>query len=103
MNIESYVNGAWTPGQGEGVEVCNAITGEAVGKVDSSGIDFADVLHHGRVSGGSALRSMTIHDRANMLKALAKHLLGQKENLYEISAMTGATRTDSWVDIKGGI
>ena len=103
MNIESYVNGAWTPGQGEGVEVCNAITGEAVGKVDSSGIDFADVLHHGRVSGGSALRNMTIHDRANMLKALAKHLLGKKEKLYEVSAMTGATRADSWVDIEGGI
>jgi len=103
MNIESYVNGVWTPGQSEGVEVRNAITGEAVGIVDSSGIDFADVLRHGRVAGGSALRSMTIHDRANMLKALAKYLLGKKEKLYEISAMTGATRADSWVDIEGGI
>jgi oxepin-CoA hydrolase/3-oxo-5,6-dehydrosuberyl-CoA semialdehyde dehydrogenase len=103
MNIESYVNGAWTPGQNEGVEVRNAITGAPIGKVDSSGIDFADVLHHGRVAGGSSLRGMTIHDRANRLKALAKHLLGKKEKFYEISAMTGATRADSWVDIEGGI
>ncbi len=103
MNIESYVNGAWTPGQGEGVEVCNAISGDPVGIVDSNGIDFSEVLRHGRNAGGKALRAMTIHDRANMLKALAKHLLGKKEKLYQISAMTGATRGDSWVDIEGGI
>ena len=103
MRIESYVCGAWTRGQGDGVEVHNAITGEPVGRVGSSGIDFAEVLRHGREAGGEALRAMTIHDRANMLKALAKHLLGKKEKFYQISAMTGATRRDSWVDIEGGI
>jgi oxepin-CoA hydrolase/3-oxo-5,6-dehydrosuberyl-CoA semialdehyde dehydrogenase len=103
MKIESYVNGAWTPGQGEGVEVRNAISGDPIGIVDSSGIDFADVLDHGRTTGGKALRGMTIHDRSNMLKALAKHLMGKKEQFYRISAMTGATRGDSWVDIEGGI
>ena len=103
MKIESYVNGAWTPGQGGGVEVRNAINGDPIGVVDSSGIDFADVLSHGRVAGGKALRDMTIHDRANMLKALAKHLMEKKEEFYRVSAMTGATRGDSWVDIEGGI
>ncbi len=103
MNIESYVNSAWTPGQGGGVEVRNAINGDPIGIVDSSGIDFADVLSHGRKAGGKALRAMTIHERANRLKALAKHLLEKKEKFYEISAMTGATRGDSWVDIEGGI
>ena len=103
MRIESYVSGAWTPGQGDGIEVRNAISGDPVGIVDSSGIDFAEVLRHGQSAGGKALRAMTIHDRANMLKALAKYLLGKKEKLYAISAMTGATRGDSWVDIEGGI
>jgi oxepin-CoA hydrolase/3-oxo-5,6-dehydrosuberyl-CoA semialdehyde dehydrogenase len=46
---------------------------------------------------------MTIHERANMLKALAKHLLDKKEEFYALSAMTGATRADGWVDIEGGI
>jgi oxepin-CoA hydrolase/3-oxo-5,6-dehydrosuberyl-CoA semialdehyde dehydrogenase len=46
---------------------------------------------------------MTIHDRANMLKALAKHLLDHKEAFYAVSAKTGATRADGWVDIEGGI
>ena len=38
-----------------------------------------------------------------MLKAVAKHLLEQKDQFYAISAQTGATRADSWVDIEGGI
>jgi oxepin-CoA hydrolase/3-oxo-5,6-dehydrosuberyl-CoA semialdehyde dehydrogenase len=38
-----------------------------------------------------------------MLKALALHLMERKEKYYEISALTGATRIDSWIDIEGGI
>jgi len=36
------------------------------------------------------------------LKALAKYLGEHKEELYAVSAHTGATRTDSWIDIEGG-
>jgi len=103
MKIESYACGAWVAGSDDGVEVRNAINGEPIGQVSSMGLDFADMLHHGRKHGGSALRKMTIHDRANMLKAMAKYLLEKKELFYEISARTGATRGDSWVDIEGGI
>ncbi len=103
MKIESYACGAWTAGADDGVEVRNAINGEPIGRVSSQGLDFADMLTYGRRHGGSALRQMTIHERANMLKALAKHLLDKKEDFYAISAMTGATRADGWVDIEGGI
>ena len=103
MKIESYACGTWTAGLDDGVEVNNAINGDPIGRVSSNGLDFADMLEHGRRHGGTALRQMTIHDRANMLKALAKHLLDKKEVFYAISAMTGATRADSWVDIEGGI
>jgi oxepin-CoA hydrolase/3-oxo-5,6-dehydrosuberyl-CoA semialdehyde dehydrogenase len=103
MKIESYACGAWIAGSNDGVEVSNAITGEPIGRVSSSGLDFAAMLEHGRATGGPALRQMTIHERANMLKALAKHLLEKKEAFYAISAATGATRADSWVDIEGGI
>jgi oxepin-CoA hydrolase/3-oxo-5,6-dehydrosuberyl-CoA semialdehyde dehydrogenase len=102
MNIESYVCGSWHTGTDGGVEVRNAISGDPVGNVSSAGIDFADVLRHGRAS-GRTLRRSTLHDRANMLKALAKHLMAQKEKFYDISAQTGATRADGWVDIEGGI
>jgi oxepin-CoA hydrolase/3-oxo-5,6-dehydrosuberyl-CoA semialdehyde dehydrogenase len=103
MKIESYACGAWVAGTDDGVQVHNAINGDSIGWVSSLGLDFADMLNHGRHKGGQALRQMTIHERANMLKALAKHLLDKKEMFYAISAKTGATRADSWVDIEGGI
>lgn len=103
MQLKSYVSGAWIAGHGAEVEVRNALNGEPVATVSSAGIDFAAVLRYGRQTGGPALRKMTIHERAYMLKALARHLLERKEMFYDLSAMTGATRADSWVDIEGGI
>jgi oxepin-CoA hydrolase/3-oxo-5,6-dehydrosuberyl-CoA semialdehyde dehydrogenase len=38
-----------------------------------------------------------------MLKALALFLMERKAKYYEISALTGATKVDSWIDIEGGI
>jgi oxepin-CoA hydrolase/3-oxo-5,6-dehydrosuberyl-CoA semialdehyde dehydrogenase len=46
---------------------------------------------------------MTFHQRALMLKALGQALMGVKEELYALSTRTGATRSDSWIDIDGGI
>ena len=66
-------------------------------------MEFEQALEYGRSKGGAALRAMTIHERALALKALARHLLERKEEFYRISAFTGATRADSWVDIEGGI
>ncbi len=103
MKFQSYVSGQWVEGQGTGIEVFNAVTGETLGEVTSSGIDFKAALDYARTSAGPALRAMTIHTRANLLKALAKHLMSKKEDFYRISAWTGATRADSWVDIEGGI
>jgi oxepin-CoA hydrolase/3-oxo-5,6-dehydrosuberyl-CoA semialdehyde dehydrogenase len=103
MQLNSYVSGSWFAGQGGEVEVRNAINGEPICTVSSSGIDFSEVLRYGRQTGGPALRRMTIHERAYMLKALAMHLMERKETFYRISAMTGATRADSWVDIEGGL
>ncbi|MEO0422790.1 MAG: phenylacetic acid degradation bifunctional protein PaaZ [Pseudomonadota bacterium] len=83
--------------------VLDATTGEPVGQVSSDGLDFAAMLEHARSVGGPALRRMTFHQRALMVKAMAKHLNERKEGLYTLSASTGATRKDSWVDIDGGI
>ena len=101
--IENYVLGKWIVGEGEGQILYNAVTGEAIGTATTKGIDFNQVLEYGRKKGGSALRKMTFHERGRMLKALALHLLSKKDWFYEISYMTGATKTDSWIDIEGGI
>jgi oxepin-CoA hydrolase / 3-oxo-5,6-dehydrosuberyl-CoA semialdehyde dehydrogenase len=101
--IQSYICGQWVNGAGAGVELNHAVTGETIGRAGSDGIDFAAVLRYGREVGGPVLRRMTFHERAAMLKRLAQHLLAQKEKFYAVSAWTGATRADGWVDIEGGI
>ena len=52
--------------------------------------------------GGPALRELTFHQRAALLKALGLHLKEHREQLYEVSALTGATRGDSMFDVDGG-
>jgi oxepin-CoA hydrolase / 3-oxo-5,6-dehydrosuberyl-CoA semialdehyde dehydrogenase len=102
MNLQSYVAGGWHEGSGTAVIVNDAISGEPVCGVNSDGIDYAAVVRHGREA-GAALREMTFHDRAERLKAMAKHLMAKKEDFYTLSARTGATRSDGWIDIEGGI
>jgi oxepin-CoA hydrolase/3-oxo-5,6-dehydrosuberyl-CoA semialdehyde dehydrogenase len=60
-------------------------------------------LDYGRKVGGIPLRKMTFQERGRMLKALALFLLERKNQYYQISAYTGATKVDSWIDIEGGI
>lgn len=101
--LESYVCGRWTPGSQQGQTLLDAATGEPVAVIDSTGIDFAAALAHGRDVAGPKLRAMSFHERAGMLKALGLALMTQKEEFYAESLHTGATRADGWVDIEGGI
>jgi oxepin-CoA hydrolase/3-oxo-5,6-dehydrosuberyl-CoA semialdehyde dehydrogenase len=61
------------------------------------------MLHYARKVGGPALGKFTFHERGRMLKALALYLSERKEKYYTLSYSTGATRSDSWIDIDGGI
>ena len=100
--IQNYVNGHWTFGQGEGTRLFDSVTGEIVGHASTAGLDFPEILHYGRTKGGEKLRKMTFQERGNMIKKLALYLNKRKEQFYEISYRTGATRVDSWIDIEGG-
>ncbi|MFM7785565.1 MAG: aldehyde dehydrogenase family protein, partial [Gammaproteobacteria bacterium] len=101
--IQSHVCGEWVSGAGSGVLLHDAVTGEEIGEAGSAGIDFAGVHRFARERGGPALRALTFHQRAAMLKRLAQQLMERKEVFYAVSARTGATRADGWVDIEGGI
>ncbi|GAD54393.1 phenylacetic acid degradation bifunctional protein PaaZ [Limimaricola cinnabarinus] len=101
--LESYVAGRWQAGTGEGQVVADAATGDPVARVDATGIDMGEMLRHGREVGGPALREMTTHQRAMMMKRIGLALMERKEELYAISTATGATRSDGWIDIEGGI
>ena len=102
QRFQNYVLGQWIEGQGVETQLFHAITGQELGSVSSAGIDFAEVLAYGR-NKGQALRKMTFQERGRMLKALALYLLERKEKYYQVSAQTGATKIDSWIDIEGGI
>ncbi|HEX2683813.1 MAG TPA: phenylacetic acid degradation bifunctional protein PaaZ [Ferruginibacter sp.] len=103
MKLENYINGRWVTGDGEGQQLYNAVTGEAVAEATTKGFDFKQILEYGRSIGNPALRKMTFHERGNMLKALALHLRQHLDKFYAVSYKTGATKADSWVDIEGGI
>ncbi len=103
MRLESYAEGRWHRSGGEARELFHAVSGEKVAEVSSEGLDFRSMLEYARREGSPRLGRMTFHERARMLKALARYLLGRKEELYELSKATGATRSDSWLDIDGGV
>ncbi|EPC1715009.1 phenylacetic acid degradation bifunctional protein PaaZ [Escherichia coli] len=103
QQLASFLSGTWQSGRGRIRLIHHAISGEALWEVTSEGLDMAAARQFAIEKGAPALRAMTFIERAAMLKAVAKHLLSEKERFYALSAQTGATRADSWVDIEGGI
>ncbi|MFL6096541.1 MAG: aldehyde dehydrogenase family protein, partial [Blastococcus sp.] len=100
--LESYVAGRWFAAPDDGAPVADAVTGETVARVSSTGLDVPAMLDHARSVGGPALRELTFHQRAGLLKALALRLMADKDEFYAISHRTGATDRDNAVDIDGG-
>lgn len=101
--LENYILGSWIKGDGDGQQLYHAVTGEAIARASTKGLDFASVLNYARTKGNPALRKMSFHERGVMLRALALHLREHLDAFYRISYQTGATKADSWVDIEGGI
>ncbi|HVX38316.1 MAG TPA: phenylacetic acid degradation bifunctional protein PaaZ [Gemmatimonadaceae bacterium] len=101
--LENYVQGEWVAGVGKATELFHAVTGEKIAEATTAGIDFQGMVAYAKRVGGPALRRLTFHERARMLKAMAQYLMARKDEFYAVSAATGATKSDSWVDIEGGI
>ena len=103
QNVASFAEGKWIePGQGARA-IHSAVTGAEIARAGNDTLDTEAMRVYARSKGGAALRAMTFHDRARMLKALAQHLTTKKDALYEISFATGATQRDHYLDIDGGI
>ena len=99
--LQSHIAGRWL-GQRSASTLASAVNGRPVAATHAEAIDFAEALDHARRIGLPALLAMDFQQRAATLKALAQYLVQRKEQLYALSAHTGATRADSWVDIEGG-
>lgn len=100
--LESYLGGRWSVVGGETVPLLDAAIGEQIATFSTGSADAAAVIGYGRDVGGPALRELTFHQRAALLKQLGKQLMAAKEDFYALSAATGATRRDSAVDVDGG-
>ncbi|QAY75137.1 phenylacetic acid degradation bifunctional protein PaaZ [Sphingosinicella sp. BN140058] len=102
QTLLNYAQDGWHSGSGGLAEVASAVSGETIAVTGSGGLDFRAMLDHARKVGGPALRGLTFHERAHMLKALGLAIMARKEELYQLSYETGATRADGWIDIEGG-
>jgi len=102
MKLQNYVCGEWVAGADEGAAIYNAVNGELIHYASTEGIDFKKILDHARKLGNPALRKKTFQERGLMLKRLALYLTKRKNDYYEVSYRTGATKADSWIDIEGG-
>ena len=101
--VNSFSAGKWIAPDSSARVIESAVTGEVIGEAGNCSLDMQEMLDYGRLKGGPALRAMTFHDRARMLKALALHLGPHKQRLYDLSFSTGTTQSDNHIDIDGGI
>ncbi|MCE9657856.1 MAG: phenylacetic acid degradation bifunctional protein PaaZ [Burkholderiales bacterium] len=99
--LQSLIADRWV-GSRAGASLASAIDGSTIRHTHAEEIDFGEALGHARSKGVPALMAMDFQQRAARLKALAAYLNERKESLYTLSRHTGATRSDSWVDIEGG-
>ena len=95
----NYTLDQWTLGSGQRADIASAVDGSLVATTGSGGIDFAAMLDHARQVGGPALRALTFHQRARIIKGLGLAILSRKEELYELNIATGSTRKEGWIDI----
>ena len=102
QKLQNYALGKWQLPTGSETPQYNAYNSDVISLAGDVG-DYAAMLDYGRRVGSAALRKMTFFERGLMLKRLALFLDEKKANYYKISHLTGATKTDSWIDIDGGI
>ncbi len=102
MLLENYVAGRWHTPDDEGAPLLDATTGVLVARVSTRPVPAAQALAYARAVGGPALRALTFHQRAALLKQLGVHLMGVKQEFAELSHATGATAADALIDLDGG-
>jgi oxepin-CoA hydrolase/3-oxo-5,6-dehydrosuberyl-CoA semialdehyde dehydrogenase len=103
ITLRSYVYGEWVAGTGAATTLVNPATESPLGEIRAGGIDFARVLDHAR-AGGATLRSLTFGQRAALLKAVARALHANREELLDLAQASGGnTRGDAKFDVDGAI
>lgn len=102
--LANHVAGRWQHGTGPGSELRDPVLGTPLVRVDATGLNLPEAFAFAREQGGAALRAATYRERAAMLGAVAKVLQVHRDSYYDIATVnSGTVKTDSAVDIDGGI
>ena len=90
--VESFAEGKWFRSTRLS-PIESAINGEIVAETGSDGLDFGAMVSYARNSGGVALRAMTFHQRANLVKALGQAIEKMAEFQVLITKAFGSKPT----------
>lgn len=102
--LESFLEGRWLRGAGEGSALVDPTSGETVARASSKGLDLGAALAYARAAGRPALARLTYAQRAELLGAIADVLAARKDEWYTIARRnSGNTRTDAAIDVDGAI
>ena len=99
--MDSFVAGSWRSPTGETLPVLDSSTRAEVARMPLAPVPAAEALAYAREN-GPAIRALSFHDRAAILKQLGTYLLERKDVLYDLSAQAGATKRDAGIDVDGG-
>ena len=103
LEPHSFAAGNWIAPAKDATILHSPVTGDVIARAGGAALDFQGMIDWAKAKGGPALREMTFHQRAKMIKALGTYIDSRKEELYALNPLTGATRKDGWIDIDGGI
>ena len=102
--LPNFLAGRWQTGQGSGTPLFDPVLGTELVRVDAQGLDLAAGFEFARQQGGAALRALTYGQRAALLAAAVQVLQANRAAYDDIAtANSGTVKSDSAVDIDGGI
>ena len=103
MQLDSYLEGSWTSGEGSARALVNPTSEEQIAHVNSITASLASAMAWGRETGGQNLRKLSFAERGELLKKMAKVIHEAREELIDIAIKNGGnTRKDAKFDIDGG-
>src|SRR5882672_4417815 len=104
QNLESYLSGRWSRGEGVETTLVDPVTGDALATASGKGLDRKGALAFGRQQGQGALRGMSYAERGKLVGAVADALVANRAKYEAIAiANSGNTKADAAIDIDGGI
>ena len=102
--LPNHLGGQRHVGTGAGTTLFDPVLGDALMRVDATGLDLSGGFERVRTHGGAALRALSYRERAGLLKAVAQVLQAGRDAYFALStANSGTVKNDSAVDIDGAI